>query len=109
MESGSPNFDKAISETPKTPEMRNDSFDANMPSGDVDLTGRKTRGSIASDSPEEPLDSLVGSPLPFLAYGRRRSSFISPFQINKARYVLSFADAETAQEWWTLMQSEYPP
>ncbi|KAG9839943.1 hypothetical protein KCU98_g5438, partial [Aureobasidium melanogenum] len=109
MESGSPNIDKAIPETPKTPEMRNDSFDANMPSGDVDLTGRKTRGSIASDSSEEPLDSLVGSPtLPYLAYGRRRSSFISPFQINKARYLLSFADAETAQEWWTLMQSEYP-
>ncbi|KAG9564989.1 hypothetical protein KCV04_g17251, partial [Aureobasidium melanogenum] len=109
MESGSPNIDKAIPATPKTPEMRNDSFDANMPSGDVDLTGRKTRGSIASDSSEEPLDSLVGSPtLPYLAYGRRRSSFISPFQINKARYLLSFADAETAQEWWTLMQSEYP-
>lgn len=112
MESGSPNLDKAIPETPKTPEMRNDSFDANMPSSDVDLTGRKTRGSIASDSSEEPLDSLVGSPtsvgLPYLCYGRRRSSFISPFQINKARYVLSFADAETAQEWWTLMQSEYP-
>ncbi|KAG9673871.1 hypothetical protein KCU99_g3996, partial [Aureobasidium melanogenum] len=109
MESGSPNLDKVIPETPKTPEMRNDSFDANMPSGDVDLTGRKTRGSIASDSSEEPLDSLVGSPtLPYLAYGRRRSSFISPFQINKARYLLSFADADTAQEWWTLMQSEYP-
>ncbi|KAG9958224.1 hypothetical protein KCU61_g8544, partial [Aureobasidium melanogenum] len=109
MESGSPNIDKAISEIPKTPEMRNDSFDANVPSGDVDLTGRKTRGSVASDSSEEPLDSLVGSPtLPYLAYGRRRSSFISPFQINKARYLLSFADAETAQEWWTLMQSEYP-
>ncbi|KAG9525818.1 hypothetical protein KCV07_g1192, partial [Aureobasidium melanogenum] len=109
MESGSRNLDKVISETPKTPEMRNDSFDANMPSGDVDLTGRKTRGSIASDSSEEPLDSLVGSPtLPYLAYGRRRSSFISPFQINKARYLLSFADADTAQEWWTLMQSEYP-
>ncbi|KAH0268340.1 hypothetical protein KCU91_g9467, partial [Aureobasidium melanogenum] len=109
MESGSPNLDKAVPETPKTPEMRNDSFDANIPSGDVDLTGRKTRGSIASDSSEEPLDSLVGSPtLPYLCYGRRRSSFISPFQINKARYLLSFADAETAQEWWTLMQSEYP-
>ncbi|KAK6005091.1 hypothetical protein QM012_007870 [Aureobasidium pullulans] len=110
MDSGLPNIDKAIPETPKTPEMRNDSFDANISSGDVDLTGRKTRGSIASDSSEEPLDSLVGSPgtLPFLAYGRRRSSFISPFQINKARYLLSFADAETAQEWWTLMQSEYP-
>ncbi|KAG9555830.1 hypothetical protein KCU71_g10634, partial [Aureobasidium melanogenum] len=109
MESGSPNLDKVIPETPKTPEMRNDSFDANMPSGDVDLTGRKTRGSIASDSSEEPLDSLVDSPtLPYLAYGRRRSSFISPFQINKARYLLSFADADTAQEWWTLMQSEYP-
>ncbi|KAI4720127.1 hypothetical protein E4T48_03692 [Aureobasidium sp. EXF-10727] len=109
MDAGSPNINKAIPGTPKTPEMRNDSFDANIPSGDVDLTGRKTRGSIASDSSEEPLDSLVGSPtLPFLAYGRRRSSFISPFQINKARYLLSFADAETAQEWWTLMQSEYP-
>ncbi|KAH0381846.1 hypothetical protein KCU92_g6755, partial [Aureobasidium melanogenum] len=109
MESGSPNLNKVIPETPKTPEMRNDSFDANMPSGDVDLTGRKTRGSIASDSSEEPLDSPVGSPtLPYLAYGRRRSSFISPFQINKARYLLSFADADTAQEWWTLMQSEYP-
>ncbi|KAH0282992.1 hypothetical protein M436DRAFT_35396 [Aureobasidium namibiae CBS 147.97] len=109
MDSGPPNIDKPASETPKTPEMRNDSFEVNMPSGDVDLTGRKTRGSIASDSSEDPLDSLVGSPtLPFLAYGRRRSSFISPFQINKARYLLSFADAETAQEWWTLMQSEYP-
>ncbi|KAI4754002.1 hypothetical protein E4T52_13840 [Aureobasidium sp. EXF-3400] len=109
MESGSSSIDKPVPETPKTPEMRNDSFEVNMPSGDVDLTGRKTRGSIASDSSEDPLDSLVGSPtLPFLAYGRRRSSFISPFQINKARYLLSFADAETAQEWWTLMQSEYP-
>ncbi|THW25543.1 hypothetical protein D6D23_04262 [Aureobasidium pullulans] len=109
MESGSPNIDKAVFEIPQTPEMRNDSFDASVPSSDVDGTGRKTRGSIASDSSDEPLDSLVGSPtLPFLAYGRRRSSFISPFQINKARYLLSFADAETAQEWWTLMQSEYP-
>jgi hypothetical protein len=110
-ESGSsPNIvDKPVPATPKTPEMRNDSFEVNMPSGDVDLTGRKTRGSVASDSSEDPLDSLVGSPtLPFLAYGRRRSSFISPFQINKARYLLSFADAETAHEWWTLMQSEYP-
>ena len=109
MESGSPNIDKPVPDTPKTPDMRNDSFEVNMPSGDVDLTGRKTRGSIASDSSEDNLDSLVSSPtLPFLAYGRRRSSFISPFQINKARYILSFADAETAQEWWTLMQSEYP-
>ncbi|KAI4759866.1 hypothetical protein E4T44_14682, partial [Aureobasidium sp. EXF-8845] len=109
MESGSPSIDKPVLELPKTPEMRNDSFEVNMPSSDVDLTGRKTRGSIASDSSEDPLDSLVGSPtLPFLAYGRRRSSFISPFQINKARYLLSFADAETAHEWWTLMQSEYP-
>ena len=109
MESGSPNIDKPVPDTPKTPDMRNDSFEVNMPSGDVDLTGRKTRGSIASDSSEDALDSLVSSPtLPFLAYGRRRSSFISPFQINKARYILSFADAETAQEWWTLMQSEYP-
>lgn len=109
MESGPPNIDKPVPETPKTPEMRNDSFEVNMPSGDVDLTGRKTRGSIASDSSEDALDSLVSSPtLPFLAYGRRRSSFISPFQINKARYILSFADAETAQEWWTLMQTEYP-
>jgi hypothetical protein len=109
MESGSPSIDKPILEPPKTPEMRNDSFEVNMPSSDMDLTGRKTRGSIASDSSEDPLDSLVGSPtLPFLAYGRRRSSFISPFQINKARYLLSFADAETAHEWWTLMQSEYP-
>jgi hypothetical protein len=110
-ESGSPPniVDKPAPATPKTPEMRNDSFEVNMPSGDVDLTGRKTRGSVASDSSEDPLDSLVGSPtLPFLAYGRRRSSFISPFQINKARYLLSFADAETAHEWWTLMQSEYP-
>jgi hypothetical protein len=109
MESASPSIDKPVLEPPKTPEMRNDSFEVNMPSGDVDLTGRKTRGSVASDSSEDPLDSLVGSPtLPFLAYGRRRSSFISPFQINKARYLLSFADAETAHEWWTLMQSEYP-
>lgn len=109
MESGPPNIDKPVPETPKTPDMRNDSFEVNMPSGDVDLTGRKTRGSIASDSSEDNLDSLVSSPtLPFLAYGRRRSSFISPFQINKARYILSFADAETAHEWWTLMQSEYP-
>ncbi|KAI5196499.1 hypothetical protein E4T39_07765 [Aureobasidium subglaciale] len=109
MESGPPNIDKSVFEAPKTPEMRNDSFDANMPPGDVDMTGGKTRGSIASDSSEEPSDSLIGSPtLPFLAYGRRRSSFISPFQINKARYRLSFADANTAQEWWVLMQSEYP-
>jgi hypothetical protein len=109
MESGSPSIDKPVLEPPKTPEMRNDSFEVNMPSSDVDLTGGKTRGSVASDSSEDPLDSLVGSPtLPFLAYGRRRSSFISPFQINKARYLLSFADAETAHEWWTLMQSEYP-
>ncbi|KAI5237615.1 hypothetical protein E4T43_07949 [Aureobasidium subglaciale] len=109
MESGPRNIDQPVPEAPKTPEMRNDSFDANMPSGDVDMTGGKTRGSIASDSSEEPSDSLIGSPtLPFLAYGRRRSSFISPFQINKARYLLSFADANTAQEWWILMQSEYP-
>jgi hypothetical protein len=109
MESDSPSIDKPVLEAPKTPEMRNDSFEVNMPSSDVDLTGRKTRGSVASDSSEEPSDSLVSSPtLPFLAYGRRRSSFISPFQINKARYLLSFADAETAHEWWTLMQSEYP-
>jgi hypothetical protein len=102
------NNNKIVPEAPQTPKMRNDSFDVN---GDdaADGTGRKTRGSITSDSSEEAPDSVISSPtLPYLAHVRRRSSFISPFQINRARYLLSFADADTAHEWWLLMQSEYP-
>lgn len=90
---------------PQTPITRNDSFDADMPSGEPG-TGRKTRGSLASESPEE---DLVTSPTQsFLAYARQRRSLTSPFHLNKARHLLTFADADTAQEWWTLMQSEYP-
>lgn len=66
------------------------------------------RGSIISDGSGE-LENLIESPTrPYLAFGRRHRSFTSPFQINKARYVLSFANADTAQQWWDLIQSEYP-
>ncbi|TKX24414.1 hypothetical protein C1H76_3361 [Elsinoe australis] len=45
---------------------------------------------------------------PFLAYARRVRSFSSPLKLNRARYLLTFVDAEVAQEWWKLMQEEFP-
>ncbi|KAF2218763.1 hypothetical protein BDZ85DRAFT_269780 [Elsinoe ampelina] len=50
----------------------------------------------------------LGPPHPFLAYARRVRSFSSPLKINRARYLLTFVDAEAAQDWWKLMQDEFP-
>ncbi|KAJ9629851.1 hypothetical protein H2203_002233 [Taxawa tesnikishii (nom. ined.)] len=52
--------------------------------------------------------NTVAPPHPFLAYGRRVRSFSSTLKLNKARYLLTFVDNETAQEWWELMKKEYP-
>lgn len=45
---------------------------------------------------------------PFLACARRVRSFTSPMKNDKARYFLSFSSERVAQEWWQLMQREYP-
>ncbi|PNS14402.1 hypothetical protein CAC42_3688 [Sphaceloma murrayae] len=50
----------------------------------------------------------LAPPHPFLAYARRVRTFSSPLKINRARYLLTFVDAGTAQEWWKLMQEEFP-
>ncbi|GAB7352758.1 hypothetical protein MBLNU459_g3107t1 [Dothideomycetes sp. NU459] len=62
------------------------------------------KASFATDSSG---DTTI-PPRPFLAYARRVRSFSSPFQLNKSRYLLTFVDADAAQEWWRLMQVEYP-
>ena len=50
----------------------------------------------------------VAPPHPFLAYARRVRSFASPLKLNKTRYLLTFVDEQVAQQWWGLMQQEYP-
>ena len=58
-------------------------------------------------------DSSVASPSSSharrsLASARHIRSTSSPFLLPKARYVLTFASASIAREWWTLIQIEYP-
>ncbi|KAF2156285.1 hypothetical protein K461DRAFT_275402 [Myriangium duriaei CBS 260.36] len=87
---------------PQTP-SRHDK-DPTPPSSDT--VGSDTKRDQFSADDEE--GDTLAPPHPFLAYARRVRSFTSPLKINRARYLLTFVDVETSQEWWTLMQQEYP-
>lgn len=51
---------------------------------------------------------LIAPAHPFLAYGRRVRTFSSPLKVNRAKYLLTFADAAAAKDWWAVMQQEFP-
>lgn len=76
-------------------------IEGNTPSTDSSKTATEN---ITTDSE----GNTVIPPHSFLAYARRVRSFSSPLKLNKSRYLLTFTDADVAQQWWKLMQQEYP-
>ncbi|KAF4556668.1 Hypothetical protein D9617_1g085470 [Elsinoe fawcettii] len=90
----------AMPRTPSRPNAPSDK-EPTPPSSDT-LTSKRDSFLTTSDG------DTLGPPHPFLAYARRVRSFSSPLKINRARYLLTFVDADAAQDWWKLMQEEFP-